>query len=168
MSKNLYPGWKMTVPQHGGYWRGVRDVARHLKLPQEEARQMIHQRAFGGPKSAKAINHLRDFDDFLAAVKALLMPTNVAAQMRQAEMPLTRLIYAIRQLAPEAYIVAEAERKFGAGDWEALNESDLTTLRNHLAKRAADIRWPEQAPTRAAGEELVEIEPEAVAADRPF
>lgn len=165
MSKTkFYPGWKMTTEQHGRYWRDVSAVARCLRTAtQEEARQLIHQRAFGGPKSARTINHLKEFDNFIAAVKALLQPANLEAQLRQAEMPNTRLIYAIRQLAPEAYIIAEARRKFATEDWPSLGESDLTMLRNHLAARAAAIRWPQQA---AAGPE--EDVPVVNGAECPF
>lgn len=143
-SKEFYPGWKMTVEQHGRYWRDVSAVAHRLKVKSEEARQLIHERAFGGPKSAKEINHLKDFDEFIAAVKALLQPANLDAQMRQAEMPKTRLIHAIQELSPEAYYRAEALRKFGLEELDQLDESQLTMLRNHLSKRAAAIRWPAQ------------------------
>lgn len=152
--EKFYPGWKMTHGQHGEYWRMLGRVCVKVgattAAQREDARQQIHLRAFGSEpdgrtKSARAINHLKDFDDFKAACLAVLSPTSVEAQLRQAEMPRTRAIYAIRQLAPEAYIIAEAKRKFGAEDWESLGESELTMLRNHLAARAAHLRWPKSA-----------------------
>lgn len=155
----FHPGWKMTTAQHRAYWSWIQRVAQATGEARETARQAVHLQAFGGPKSAKTINHLRDFDDFVAACKAIVQPANLDAQMRQAEMPRTRLIYAIRQLAPEAYVIEEAGRKFGGVDWETLDESSLTMLRNHLAARAANIRWPAQQPaSRAERAELVAVE----------
>ena len=148
MSTKFYPGWKMTVAQHAAYFRLLSQVYEACGLPtaedREDMRFDIHLRAFGEPRSAKLINHLKDFDDFKAACLANMQPANLGAQMRQAEMPKTRLIYAIRKLAPEAYIISECWRKFGVEDWESLGESHLTMLRNHLAARAAKIRWPDQ------------------------
>lgn len=95
-------------------------------------------------RSSTEIGKLKDFDDLKGAALAIIHPSNLNMQMRQAEMPTTRLIYAIRQLAPEAYIIAEAGRKFHTGDWTTLDESDLTMLRNHITARAAGIRWPAQ------------------------
>lgn len=158
----FFPGWKMTHDQHRAYWSLVNRVAKAMGVKSDVARAAIHERAFGGRiTSAKLINHLRDFDDFKAACLAALQPTNLEAQLRQAEMPHMRLIYAVRQLAPEAYIIAEARRKFGVADWEGLNESDLTMLRNHLAARAADIRWPEQHDDRDHAARAAAVEREA-------
>ncbi|NOS72027.1 MAG: hypothetical protein HOP33_19130 [Verrucomicrobia bacterium] len=144
----FYPGWKMTVEQHNLYFRLLDQAAvasgETTQNRREDLRQRIHLAAFGGPKSAKAINHLKDFDDFKAAVLAIIDPSNLNVQMRQAEMPTTRLVFAIRKLAPEAYIIAEARRKFFTEDWATLDESSLTMLRNHITKRAAGIRWPAQ------------------------
>jgi hypothetical protein len=141
------PGWKMTWGQKAEYFRLNDEVAKasgaRTAAEREELRHQIHEEAFGGPKSAKEINHLKDFDLFKAACLARLQPENLGAQMRQAEMPTKRLIYAIRQLAPEAYIIAEVDRKRGSDarfqteDWTMMDEASLTILRNHLAKRAA-------------------------------
>lgn len=154
----FYPGWKMTVVQHGLYFRLLDQAAVAVgaksKVQREELRQRIHLAAFGGPKSAKAINHLKEFDAFKASALAVIHPSNLHLQMRQAEMPTTRLVFAIRQLAPEAYIIAESDRKFHTSDWTALDESALTMLRNHISARAAGIRWPAQAQeTALAGTE---------------
>jgi hypothetical protein len=154
------PGWKMTWGQKSEYFRLIDAAAKAVgattAVAREVLRQQIHEAAFGGPKSAKEINHLKDFDAFKAACLALTQPENLHAQMRQAEMPTTRLIFAIRELAPEAYIIAEVARKrgedarFRVDDWTLLDEGALTILRNHLAKRAAGIRWPQQQASRKA------------------
>ena len=154
------PGWKMTWGQRSEYFRLIDAAADELGITtakdREELRQRIHLEAFGEAKSAKEINHLKDFDKFKAAALAITQPTNLHAQMRQAEMPTTRLVFAIRKLAPEAYIIDEVKRKrgtdarFQTDDWTLLDESTLTILRNHLAARAAGIRWPAQKSSRAA------------------
>lgn len=102
--------------------------------------------ALGRPiASSSQIGKLKDFDELKAACLAVIQPNNLEAQLRQAEMEKTRRIHAIKELAPEAYYRAEAQRKFGCDELELLNESQLTMLRNHLTKRAAAIRWPAQA-----------------------
>lgn len=147
--KTFFPGWSMTVEQHGAYWRLVDRAAKASGARTAEARETLrkhlHLQAFGSPKSARDINHLKDFDDFKAACLAVIQPTNLDAQMRQVGMPLTRLVYAIRALAPAAYIVAESKRKFGTEKWEGLSEENMTMFRNHLAARAPHIHWPETA-----------------------
>lgn len=143
----FYPGWKLTPAQHGAYWKFIAQVCARVgartAAEREDARKQVHLAAFGCEKSAREINHLRDFDDFKAACLAILSPENLGAQLRQAEMPHTRLVHAIRALAPEAYVIAIARAKFHTDDWEGLDESRLTMLRNTLAARAAEVRWPE-------------------------
>lgn len=92
--------------------------------------------------SSSQIGKMDDFTELKAACLAIIDPTNLEAQLAQAEMPRTNRIFKCRELAPEAYIVAEAKRKFGTDDWEDLSEPDLTQLRNHLAARAGRIQWP--------------------------
>jgi hypothetical protein len=152
------PGWKMTEDQFFRYWREVGRVCDALgaktKEHRDDTRKQIHLRAFDDERSAKEINKGKDFDNFLMAVDAILDPSNLAKQMRRANMECTRLIEGCRQRAPEDYIVAEAVRKFGQGDWTQLNEDQLTMLRNHLSNRAADMQWPTAEPS-VANSELV-------------
>lgn len=154
----------MTVDQHNAYfyWLGRVYEARGCanQKEREAVRQEIHQAAFGAPTSAKAINHLKMFDDFKAACLAVLDPTNLEAQIRQAEMPKTRLMKAVRDLAPEAYYRHEANRKFGVAELDLLDEGQLTELRNHLSARAAHLRWPPQASARPAAGRRSEVDPE--------
>jgi hypothetical protein len=145
---NKYPGWKMTVDQHGAYWRmlgqcyhamGVTNAAER-----EEARQTVHFRAFGRHGvSAKEIDHMKMFDAFKAACLAIIKPDDLQAQVDQANMDRTRLIHRINELAPEIYWRAEAKRKFGHDDLSILSVDNLTMFRNHLSARTSEIVWPE-------------------------
>ena len=131
----------MTAGQKASYFRMLGEVYAASGLSsaaeKEALRRTIHLRAFGGPKSAKEINHLKDFDQFKATCLALLQPDDLGAQMSQAEMPTTRLVFACRQRAEEAYIVAICRDRFGTADWTGLSVEKLTQLRNTLEARMA-------------------------------
>jgi hypothetical protein len=65
--KDIYPGWSMTVAQHGKYFRlhAAACAAQRAttSAAKEALRQAAHLAAFGKPKSAKDINTTKDFDD---------------------------------------------------------------------------------------------------------
>lgn len=142
-----YRGWKMTVDQHGAYWRLIGQCCRALGASsaedKNEARKTIHFRAFGRHGvSAKEIDHLKMFDAFKAACLAIIKPNDLQAQVDQANMERTRLIHRINELAPEIYWRAEARRKFNHDDLALLSIENLIMLRNHLSARASEIVWP--------------------------
>jgi hypothetical protein len=141
MKTKFYPGWRMTVPQHDGYFRLLQQVYAALGLttrPDQEAqRQVIHQRAFHRPGvSAKDIDHMKGYDAFKATCLAILQPSDVEAQLAIQNMPRTRLVYAIRQLADEAYLVAlAASERFKCSDWPAMPLDQMEEFRQTAADR---------------------------------
>jgi hypothetical protein len=147
----------MSVDQHGAYWRMLGQCYRAMGVTgtteKEEARKLIHFRAFGRDDvSAKEIDHLKMFDAFKAACLAIIKPNDLQAQVDQANMERTRLIHRINELAPEIYWRAEAKRKFGHENLDVLSVANLTMFRNHLSARASEIVWPESvAPAIPAG-----------------
>jgi hypothetical protein len=141
MKTTLYPGWQMTEPQHDAYFRLLSQVYAALGLTsrqdQELQRKIIHQSAYGHPVSAKDIDRLKGFDDFKRTCLAILQPANLQAQLDIQNMPRTRLIYAIRQLADEPYIAAlAASDRFKRHDWPAMPLPQMEALRQTLADRA--------------------------------
>ena len=150
----FFPGWKMTEAQHRAYFQMLGQVHAALGLKsaaeKESMRQELHRRAFGGPKSAKEINHTTDFDAIKSECLAITQPDSLEAQLRQQTMPATRLIYAIRKLANEGYIRAIAQGRFGTEDWVELGEQDLTMLRNTVAARVSAKRRQGAAPPAQA------------------
>lgn len=109
-------------------------------------------RALGRPVvSASEIKTNRDFDLVKGHLLALAQPANLNAQVRQENMPRTRLIVGIRKRASEAYIAAICRDKFGTGAWEDLSEPQLEQLRDTLAARA-------QARNKREAQSVVEAE----------
>lgn len=153
-ASKFFPGWKMTTEQHGAYFRLLTQCYVAMGLTsaaeKEEARQLIHFRAFNRHGvSAKVIDHLKMFDAFKGACLAILKPSDMPAQLDQVNMERTRLIYRINELAPERYWLAEAKRKFGHTNLELLSTDNLVMFRNHLCARASEIVWPAQPGTAA-------------------
>jgi hypothetical protein len=146
-TQKFFPGWKMTWDQHNAYFWYLSQVyaAQGLatKEDREEARKLVHLRAFGHPVSARDIDHLKMYDAFKAECLAILKPADVDAQVAQVNMPLTRLRLAIRELADEPYWQKIALAKYGTSDLDELDEDQLTKLRNTLAARSGGRREPE-------------------------
>jgi hypothetical protein len=168
MSKPIYPGWRMTVEQHGLYFRLLDSVNRTLGLrtsaEREAQRKLIHLQAFGAPMSAKDIDPLKDFDAFKTQCLAILKPSDLGAQLRQQAMPRTRLLYAIEQLARRistsqvesaplrsAYLGALMIDRYGHCDLDRITDLDeLTKLRNTLADRLVEEHDPKTLARRNA------------------
>src|ERR1019366_9217615 len=113
------------------------------KEEREDARKLVHLRAFGRPVSARDIDHLKMYDAFKAECLAILKPADVTSQVAQVNMPLTRLCNAIRELADEPYWQKIALDKYGTSDLDELDEDQLTKLRNTLSARSGGRRSPE-------------------------
>src|SRR5208282_3896576 len=96
----FFRDWKMTVKQHRLYFRLLTDVyavrCLTIQADKELLRQLIHQKAFGAPVSAKQIDHLKMFDAFKAECIAIIQDSSLEAQLRQIDQPLIRLRYSIR------------------------------------------------------------------------
>jgi hypothetical protein len=126
----------MTSSQNRFYWRewakaSAACKARGWAVPDRHA---LHVRAFGLDKSHLDFSN-EDLDKVLAEFRAISSPEDLAAQLRQQDQPRRRLIYAITQLAPEAYWRAIARAKFGTADETALSLEQLHQLRMTLAAR---------------------------------
>ena len=144
----------MTTPQYYSYWKYIRAVyalpGLWKGMTQDDVRKLIHFRAFGRPVSAKEIDKLGMFNEFLKVCKGLLCPTDVETQMRLQNMPLINLRYRIGQIAAERgqeYVYKIARDKFGTDDLEALDEKQLKDLRNTLCAR--EVGWQEVPQDRA-------------------
>ena len=141
----FHPGWKMTEPQFGRYWREVKRVCVFVgamtDAQRDDARKQIHLRAFKHEKSAKEINHLEGFDDFISAVEAICDPTNLAKQLRQMEMPRARAIKSIRGRFPEPLIQHLLVHRFSFAVWLRNNYPEHTgkTISAHSRRGPAPV-----------------------------
>jgi hypothetical protein len=144
-TQKFYPGWKMTWDQHNAYFWYLKQVYAVLNLTekaaQEDMRKTIHTRAFGRPVSARDIDHLKMYDDFKAECLAILKPADVAAQVAQANMPLTRLRTGILEKFDSPTILGLLRsarfKKQSLEDLNDMDEEELTQLRNTLCVRTA-------------------------------
>lgn len=137
----------MTPKQDALYWR---EWSKVRKAQPDADRHALHVRALGDDKSHKDFSN-KEFDQVLAEFRAITAPADVAAQLRQLAQSKTRLIWSIRQKAPEAYWTTIAIDRFGTDDLADLSESQLTQLRNTLAARQNSLRKRVAQP---AGREL--------------
>ena len=127
----------MTALQHSLYfreWGRVRTACKQQGFPIPD-RRSIHVKALGQDKSHLDFSN-DDFDRVLAEFRAISQPDNLAAQLRQQDMPRRRLLYSIMHLAEEPYWRAIAQDKFGTADETRLDLVQLTQLRLTLAARA--------------------------------
>jgi hypothetical protein len=127
----------MTTLQNSLYfreWGRVRAACKGQGFPVPD-RHSLHVKALGQDKSHLDFTN-DDFDRVLAEFRALSQPDNLAAQLRQQDMPRRRLLYSIRRLAPEPYWRAIAQDKFGTDDETRLDLVQLTQLRITLAARS--------------------------------
>src|ERR1035438_10400804 len=103
----------MTPLQNSLYfreWGRVRTACKQQGFPIPD-RHSLHIKAIGLDKSHLDFTNV-DFDLVLAEFRALSQPDNLAAQLRQQDMPRRRLLYSIRRLANEPYWRAIAPDKF--------------------------------------------------------
>ena len=100
----------MTALQNSLYfreWGRVRAACKLHGFPVPD-RHSLHVKALGQDKSHLVFTN-DDFDLVLAEFRALSQPDNLAAQLRQQDMPRRRLLYSIWRLAPEPYWRAIAQ-----------------------------------------------------------
>ena len=129
------------------------DAAAALGCSKDDRERRLEElsKALGRPiESANDIDHLKEFDAVKAHMLSISQGTNVAAQMRIANMPKTRLIHKCRSLHPEAYIITLARDRFGTEDWTGLANWQLTQLRNTLSARARGRRREQPATVNEA------------------
>jgi hypothetical protein len=127
----------MTPAQNALYfreWGRVRSVCKQQGFPVPD-RHSLHVKALGLDKSHLDFTN-NDFDLVLAEFRAISQPDNLAAQLRQQDMPRRRLLYSIRRLAAEPYWRAIAQDKFGTADETRLDLAQLAQLRITLTARA--------------------------------
>ena len=138
----------MTDLQKRLYWRewgAVRRwcISRAMPVPD---RHELHRRALDG-RDVSSTNMLNaDFDQVLAAFRAISQPDSLLPQIRANEQPKTRLKWRIAKLAPPNVTAKISRDKFGTADLDELDESQLNQLRNTLA------RWANRVRHRAAAE----------------
>lgn len=127
----------MTSLQNSFYfreWSRVRAACKRQDFPVPD-RHSLHVKALGQDKSHLDFTNA-DFDLVLAEFRALSQPDNLAAQLRQQDMPRRRLLYSIRRLAAEPYWRAIAQDKFGTADETRLDLEQLAQLRITLVARS--------------------------------
>ena len=128
----------MTPSQNSLYfreWGRVRTACKQQGFPVPD-RHVLHVKAIGHDKSHLDFSN-EDFDLVLAEFRALSQPENLAAQLRQQDMPRRRLLYSIMHLAAAPYWRAIACDKFGTADETRLSLEQLNQLRMTLAARRA-------------------------------
>jgi hypothetical protein len=127
----------MTALQNSLYfreWGRVRAACKQQGFPVPD-RHSLHVKALGQDKSHLDFTN-GDFDLILAEFRALSQPDNLAAQLRQQDMPRRRLLYSIMRLAAESYWRAIARDRFGTDDESRLDLEQLAQLRMTLAARS--------------------------------
>lgn len=114
----------------------------------ELERERLTVKVCGRAKSWNDFNN-RDVDRMKAALQAIVDPANMTAQVRQIQMPRTRLLYGLRQAADEEYIARICADKFGTHDFENLDDHQLTDLHRTICNRAfaRKRREKQSAPT---------------------
>lgn len=136
-SKELYPGWKMTISQHGLYFRLLADACDALHAvsskDKERVRQEAHMAAFGRAKSAKDINTKKDFDAIATEFKRI---ANVVdkddPQRRRALYVAHERLAELRSLTSDTWCATLLKDRFkiiaGVRSIEDLNPKDLADL----------------------------------------
>jgi len=127
----------MTARQNSFYfreWGSVRAACKAHGWPVPD-RHELHVRALGYDRSHLDFSN-EDLDKVLAEFRAISRPDDLAGQLRQRDQPRLRLLYRIRQLAPEPYWQAIARDKFGTADEASLGVEQLRQLVMTLTARA--------------------------------
>ena len=127
----------MTPRQNRLYfrdWGSVRAACNAHGWPVPD-RHELHVRALGYDRSHLDFTN-EDLDKVLAEFRAISRSDDLAGQLRQQEQPRLRLLYRIRQLAPEPYWRAIARDKFGTADEASLDLEQLRQLVMTLTARA--------------------------------
>jgi hypothetical protein len=126
----------VTSSQNCLYWREwakVRAVCKARGWPLPE-RHDLHISALGADKSHLAFTNA-DFDQVLAAFRAISQPDDLRAQLDQAAMARRRYLYGLRRLAPDPYWKSIARDAFGTDDEDRLTLDQLRKLRMTVGAR---------------------------------
>jgi hypothetical protein len=127
-----------------GYWWPGACTAMLWDSTDRALRLRVLSQAVGRPlTSASDLKSQTDWDHVKSHLLALSQPANVNDQVRIANQPRTRLLYAIRNSGfARLYIMSICEDRFGLGrstaeePWENLSLVQLEQLRNTLTHRA--------------------------------
>jgi hypothetical protein len=145
----------LTKPQQQRFWREWSAVKRSLLAQSwtdaqiETERHALLERA--GFDSLTQVDHLAGFDRVLSELALLTQPSNLEPQLRESQMPRTRLVFAINALAKKitpsllghgqsVYLATILADRWGHTDLDRLSLADLTQLRNTLAARLSSKR----------------------------
>jgi hypothetical protein len=142
----LYPGWKMTVRQHGLYFRLLADAcaAQHAATAtaKEALRQTAHRAAFGAAKSAKDIHRTKEFDAIAGELKRLanVVDPHDPARKRALYVAAQRLEELTRLTSPN-WVATLLQDRFkvlaGHATIEGLSPKQLTDLISTANNRIA-------------------------------
>lgn len=115
---DIYPGWKMTVKQHGLYFRLLAAAFEALgavtSKDKERLRHDAHITAFGLPyKSATDINRTKEFDAIASEFKRLasIIERDDPARQRTIFVAKQRLA-ALRELTSATYLATLLKERF--------------------------------------------------------
>lgn len=135
----------LSAKQNKWYWRewgAVVKTCRAAGHPQPD-RHGLHIKALGRDRSHVVFSNA-DLDAVLAEFRAISDPANLYVQQRLAAGQKERLLWKIRQLAPEAYTAEIVLDRFNTEDVTTLDAHQLRQLRDTLQARAvARRRAPE-------------------------
>jgi hypothetical protein len=139
----------LTRPQTIRFWHEWSAIVRlHAWGPVEAEIQRYALLKRAGFDSLTQVDKLAGYDSVLAELAAISKPNDLEAQMREANMPRTRLLFAVGKLSTNlsppnhhlAYACTIARDKFGTPDLESLADAQLLDLRNTLAARLSAHR----------------------------
>lgn len=146
----------MTAKQDALYWREWGALTRRCKADSMAPpdRHELHAKALGADKGHKEFTNA-DFDKVLAEFQVWSMPGDVRAQMRQADQPLTRLRYRIRELGDDRLVAKLVQDRFAWSVWlrKHYPEAEGVALAHAPASIVAEYR---DAAPRADLDDLVE------------
>jgi len=128
----------MTGPQRNMlfrmFYQAMAKAGVRGKVAQEAERERLTIRVFNAPVSWSTFKD-PEVDRMKAELLALLKPADANAQLRQIQMPRTRLLYAIERAADPAYTAKIVFDKFGTRDIEDLDDEQLAQIRMTLQNR---------------------------------
>lgn len=164
---DIYPGWKMTVRQHGLYFRllAAACAAQHATTAaaKEALRQAAHLAAFGKPKSAKDINRTNEFDAIATELKRVANVINdpQSPEHKRSVYVATQRLAALQQIASPNYTATLLRDRFKviAGqrsieDLTAKQLAELISTVNNRIQMLAKSRKAETVEVETANENV--------------
>lgn len=153
-------------------WWPAACAAQNWNVSDRDKRLAVLSDAVGRElKSASDLNHLTDIDAVKSHLLALAKPADLDSQVAIQNMPRTRAIYRIEQIARDAgfsehYICAISVDRFGTTDWRSL-DLDLLTGRGKLRDTLNARATAKRAKARASTPPPADV-PAAQMSDDPF